>query len=105
MITQVREIVMPQLGANEETAIVVEWLVSEGSAVSKGDRLATLETNKATIELECEESGFFYPLAKRGESRAVQDVIAIVLSHADEKIARDHAERLAVPAADSGGNA
>lgn len=90
MSTRIWEVVLPQLGANDETATILEWLVSSGEKVLSGTVLATLETTKATVELEAEENGFIYPLAEPGESHAVQDVIALILSRPDEEAARKH---------------
>jgi pyruvate dehydrogenase E2 component (dihydrolipoamide acetyltransferase) len=48
---------VPTTGNAGEDAVVVDWNVAVGSQVSAGDVLVTLETAKATIEVEAPESG------------------------------------------------
>ena len=36
------EVIMPQVGQDIPTAIIVEWLKQESDAVSKGDVIATV---------------------------------------------------------------
>ena len=54
MATDVR---VPTTGNAGEDAVVLEWNVSEGSNVTAGDILVTLETAKATIDVEAPISG------------------------------------------------
>ena len=48
---------MPSLGADMEEGTLVEWAVDVGDQVSKGDIIASVETDKSTIEVEVFESG------------------------------------------------
>jgi pyruvate dehydrogenase E2 component (dihydrolipoamide acetyltransferase) len=48
---------MPSLGADMEQGTLVEWLVQPGDTVRKGDLIAAVDTDKATIEVECFDSG------------------------------------------------
>jgi pyruvate dehydrogenase E2 component (dihydrolipoamide acetyltransferase) len=54
MATDVR---VPTTGNAGEDAVVLEWNVTEGADVSAGDVLVTLETAKATIDVEAPISG------------------------------------------------
>jgi len=54
MATDVR---VPTTGNAGEDAVVLEWNVTEGSDVSAGDVLVTLETAKATVVVEAPISG------------------------------------------------
>ncbi len=45
-------VVLPALGMAQETGKVVRWLKAEGEQVIKGEPLAEIETDKATVELE-----------------------------------------------------
>src|SRR5215211_1101601 len=54
MATDVR---VPTTGNAGEDAVVLEWNVTEGADVSAGDVLVTLETAKATVEVEAPISG------------------------------------------------
>ncbi|MFP4352760.1 MAG: pyruvate dehydrogenase complex dihydrolipoamide acetyltransferase [Puniceicoccaceae bacterium] len=48
---------MPKLSDTMTTGTLVKWLKKEGDAVSNGDKLAEVETDKATMELESFEDG------------------------------------------------
>jgi pyruvate dehydrogenase E2 component (dihydrolipoamide acetyltransferase) len=50
-------IVMPQVGQDIKTGVIVEWCVKEGDRIEKGDAVAVVESDKATFELEAYESG------------------------------------------------
>ncbi len=49
---------VPQLNANEEEVEVVEVSVEEGDLVERGDLLCTLESTKATLEMEASAGGY-----------------------------------------------
>ncbi len=51
------EFTMPSLGADMESAILVEWRVKPGDAVRRGDVVAVVETDKGAIDIEIYESG------------------------------------------------
>ncbi len=46
------EFAMPSLGADMEAGTVLEWLVSPGDAVHRGDIVAVIDTDKAEIDVE-----------------------------------------------------
>tara|TARA_R100000027_G_scaffold67723_1_gene68190 strand:- start:4310 stop:5602 length:1293 start_codon:yes stop_codon:yes gene_type:complete len=48
---------MPKLSDTMTTGTLVKWLKKEGETVSNGDKLAEVETDKATMELESFEDG------------------------------------------------
>ncbi len=48
---------VPYLGIAEEDVLLSEWLVEVGDTFQKGDTLATVETLKASFEVEAECSG------------------------------------------------
>jgi len=50
-------IIMPQVGQDLETAVVVEWAKQEGESVSAGEVIVTVESEKACFEVEAEASG------------------------------------------------
>ena len=43
---------MPKLGFDMAEGTLVRWVKQEGEAVDKGDVLAEIETDKATVEVE-----------------------------------------------------
>ena len=52
------EILMPALSPTMEEGKLTRWLVREGDAISAGDIIAEIETDKAVMELEAPEDGF-----------------------------------------------
>ncbi|MAE75631.1 MAG: hypothetical protein CMJ85_02030 [Planctomycetes bacterium] len=48
---------VPYLGTAEKDVLVVDWLVDEGDAFRRGQPLVTLETLKASFEVEAEGDG------------------------------------------------
>ncbi len=48
---------MPKLGFDMAEGMLVRWAVPEGGAVAKGQLLAEIETDKATVEVESSFSG------------------------------------------------
>ncbi len=48
---------MPQVGENLTTGVVLEWCKAEGESVSRGDVVATVESEKAAFEVVAEEDG------------------------------------------------
>lgn len=50
---------MPSLGADMDEGTLLEWLVKPGDEVHKGDIVAVVDTAKASVEVECFESGVF----------------------------------------------
>ncbi len=50
-------VIMPQVGQDIETAVIVEWLKKENDPVQKGDAIVSVESDKAIFEVEAYESG------------------------------------------------
>jgi len=51
------EVLMPQVGHDIETATIIEWHKKENDIVNKGDIIATVESDKATFDVEAYDSG------------------------------------------------
>ena len=51
------EILMPALSPTMEEGNLAKWLVKEGDAISAGDVIAEIETDKATMEVEAVDEG------------------------------------------------
>jgi pyruvate dehydrogenase E2 component (dihydrolipoamide acetyltransferase) len=77
---------MPKLGFDMAEGTLVRWVKNEGENINKGDVLAEIETDKATVEVESSASGVVRKLlVEEGSIVPVGDPIAVVGS-ADEKI-------------------
>jgi len=79
-------ITMPKLGFDMAEGTLVNWVKKEGDQVEKGELLAEIETDKATVEVESMHSGTIRKLlVKKGAIVPVNQPIAVV-GGKDEKI-------------------
>lgn len=70
---------MPQKGLSEESAILSDWTVKEGDTVKKGDILFSIETGKATFEVESEADGVvLQTIGEAGDEIAVRAVVCVI---------------------------
>lgn len=51
------EFLMPSLGADMKSAILMQWKVKVGDRVTKGQVIAEIETSKGVIEIEVFQDG------------------------------------------------
>ena len=73
-------VIMPALGIAQDTGTVVSWLKEEGAAITKGEPLLEIETDKATVEIEAPKSGILSDVtALAGDTVPVGEVIALIL--------------------------
>ena len=73
-------VIMPALEMAQETGKLVTWYKREGEAVTKGEILMAIETDKAVIEIEAEASGTLGAVsAQQGDVVNVGQVIAWLL--------------------------
>ncbi len=73
------EVTMPQMGADMTEGVVVRWLKQVGDEIKRGEIIAEIETDKATVELEAFESGTLKQIVvEEGETVPVGEVIAIL---------------------------
>jgi pyruvate dehydrogenase E1 component beta subunit len=80
------EIRMPALSPTMEEGTVHKWLKQEGDAVSAGEVLAEIETDKATMELEADEAGTLGRiLVSAGTVVPVNQPIAILLEEGESE--------------------
>jgi pyruvate dehydrogenase E2 component (dihydrolipoamide acetyltransferase) len=69
---------MPAIAAGAETAVLSEWQVQEGVPFNKSDAIATVETDKAMVDMEAEDAGVILRfLVGSGEQVEVGAVIAL----------------------------
>ena len=70
---------MPKLGFDMAEGTLIRWVIVEGQQVGKGDILAEIETDKATVEVESNHEGVVLKhLVKEGTIVPVNTPIAIV---------------------------
>ena len=76
-------ILMPRLSDTMTEGVIADWHKKVGDSVKKGDILADIETDKATMELESYKEGkLLYIGAQKGEKIAINELLAVI---GDEK--------------------
>lgn len=72
-------VLMPRLSDTMTEGVIAAWNKNVGDAVKKGDVLADIETDKATMELESYKDGILlYQGAAAGEKIQVNDLLCII---------------------------
>lgn len=75
---------MPKMGDGMEEGTLLEWLKPEGAKVSSGETIGTIQTDKATLELEAPGSGILAGvLIQAGETVPVGRPIAALLKEGE----------------------
>jgi len=79
-ISKMEEVVlMPRLSDTMTEGVIAEWHKKVGDTVKKGDVLAEIETDKATMELESYKNGtLLYIGAEKGEKIEVNSLLCII---------------------------
>ncbi len=98
-------VTMPKLGFDMAEGTLVRWVKAEGETVNKGEILAEIETDKATVEVESSFSGILHKqLVEQGAIVPVSTPIAVI-AQPGEKVEDTPAsapevkeEKLAAPA-------
>ena len=80
---------MPQMGYDMREGTVVRWHKQEGDTVARGDVLADIETDKATVEYEAFTAGVLRKIiAQEGVVIPVGELIAVITAP-DEPLPED----------------
>ena len=73
------DVLMPRLSDTMTEGVVGQWLKHEGDVVRRGDTLAEIETDKATMELEAYDSGVLTRIiAPEGSTVPIGQPIAVI---------------------------
>src|SRR5580692_4136553 len=72
-------ILMPRLSDTMTEGVIAEWHKKVGDTVKKGELLAEIETDKATMELESYKDGTLLHIgADKGSKLQVNDLLAVI---------------------------
>ena len=72
-------VLMPRLSDTMTEGVIAGWQKKVGDSVKKGEVLADIETDKATMELESYKDGILlYQGAQKGEKILVNDLLCII---------------------------
>lgn len=73
------DVLVPPLGQTVDTLTFVSWLKNEGDTVRQGEALFTIETDKATLEVEAPASGILRGVTARpGDEVKALSAIAVI---------------------------
>ena len=73
------EVLVPPLGQTVDTLTLVSWYKNEGEAVTAGEPLYAVETDKATLDVEAPASGVLRRVtAQPGDVVKVLSAIAVI---------------------------
>ena len=75
------EVKVPTVGESITEVSLIKWVKKDGELVRRDDVIAELESEKATFELNAEESGKLTTKAKEGDTLKIGDVIAAIDSN------------------------
>ena len=76
---------MPKLGFDMAEGTLVRWVKAEGETINKGEVLAEIETDKATVEVESTFSGVIYRhLVEQGSIVPVGAPISVIAQPGEE---------------------
>jgi pyruvate dehydrogenase E2 component (dihydrolipoamide acetyltransferase) len=102
------EITMPRLSDTMQEGTIARWLKKAGDEIKKGDILAEIETDKATMDLEAYEEGTLQQvLVQEGETVPVGQAVARIGSGAggkDEGAEKTTPGQQTASAAETGGD-
>src|SRR5919197_2652228 len=90
---------MPALGMNQDTGRLLTWFKREGEAVTQGEPLMEIETDKAVTEVEAPVSGVLAGVtAQVGDDVPVGQPVAVILAPGEEAPAAEGRTGTAPPA-------
>jgi pyruvate dehydrogenase E2 component (dihydrolipoamide acetyltransferase) len=79
------DVIMPSLGFDMTEGLLARWLKNEGDPVVKGQAIAEIETEKATVEIEASVSGILTRIiVQAGETVPVGTLIGVIAEAGDE---------------------
>lgn len=81
-----QEIGMPSLSPTMTEGNIARWLKKEGDKISPGEVLCEVETDKATVEMECMEEGYLAKIVLGDGAKEIKvgQVIAITVEEEDD---------------------
>ena len=91
------EVIMPKVDMDMASGKIVSWHVAEGKAVSKGEPLFDIETDKAAMEIEAPADGILHHTAAEGMEIPIGAPCAWLYAEGEE--VRDQPEAFAGSAA------
>jgi pyruvate dehydrogenase E2 component (dihydrolipoyllysine-residue acetyltransferase) len=95
------DVIMPALGMAQETGKILRWLKTDGEAVSKGEPLMEIETDKVTVEVEAPADGTLALRAAEGDEVGVGKAVAVIVGAGEPVPEPASVDAAAAPSADA----
>lgn len=73
------QIIFPKIGFSMEEGTLAEWLAADGAAVTEGQPLYVLESDKSAQEVDSPASGVLKIAAEVGKTYTVGDVLGEIV--------------------------
>jgi pyruvate/2-oxoglutarate dehydrogenase complex dihydrolipoamide acyltransferase (E2) component len=91
---------VPPLGDHSKSCVLARWHKNDNAHVIQGDLIATVETEKATMDIEAEYEGSLYHSVEEGMPVMYGESIGYIL--AEQSVQQDDSwtQRLALTASD-----
>ena len=78
------EVLLPKIGLTMQEGTIDEWLVPTGTAVSEGEALLRLATDKVDVDVEAEAGGMFHPVVPAGTTVPAGALIGWLLAEGEQ---------------------
>lgn len=69
---------VPSPGESISEVVIARWLKKDGDYVEKDDELCEIDSDKATLTVNAEDSGVFKPLAAEGDTVKVGSIVCTI---------------------------
>lgn len=86
------EIKVPQAGESITQVELARWMVADGDYVEKDQEIAEIDSDKATLTINADDSGVIKISMEEGESTEPGKVIATIDTSADKPVGKDKSE-------------
>lgn len=84
------EIVMPSVSTSITEGTLARWMKNEGDAVTKGEVIAEIETDKASLDVEAEAEGLLVKQYVQGGTTVKVGAVLGIIAKAGEMLADHH---------------
>lgn len=82
----ISNVLVPLINPNEPEAKLIEIHIKNKQFIKQGDILFSLETTKATSEVEAVSSGYIQLVSEEGNLYSVGDLLAVITENMDDEI-------------------
>jgi acetyltransferase-like isoleucine patch superfamily enzyme len=92
---------VPKIGVNDEYVTVAQWYVAKNAKVRKGEVVCSIETSKASLDIEAEAEGHIDYVVKEGGTLKIGEVL-FVINDSHDRIDEAPVKQKSPPAAPIG---